>query len=391
MTTTVRIFALSTIIALLLSACSLFSDPGGTNPVLPTPQPTPIPALSMSVTYDTNVTYNAVGQVVTYNYLIGNTSGAPIPGPVTVIDDRVTSITCPDLTLVGDNRDNNLDTNEALSCTGTYTITQLDLNAGSFANTATASASGNNSLAVTTTVTLVQTRALTLAKSADPTTYNSAGENIIYSYVITNSGNVTLGPVQFTVTDDKIGAGAAFNCGGDATILDPNGTVSCSATYITTAADLTAALVTNTASTSDGTTISNPVTATINKGGTSPNPSNLTPGTTIQHQVIGGEWLWQIARCYGADPKQVVLANSQLADPAKILPGITVSVPDIGAGGRTIYGPPCVGTHTVQSGDTWASIAQLYNANALVLQDVNPGALSPGRVLKVPLNSAGNP
>ena len=391
MTTTVRIFALSTIIALLLSACSLFSDPGGNNPIQPTPQPTPIPALSMSVTYDTNVTYNAVGQVVSYSYLIGNTSGAPIPGPITVTDDRVAAITCPELTLVGDNRDNNLDTNEALSCTGTYTITQLDLNAGSFANTATASASGNNSSAVTTTVTLIQTRALTLAKSADPTAYNSAGENIIYSYVITNSGNVTLGPVQFTVTDDKIGASAAFNCGGDATTLDPNATVTCSATYIATDADLTAGLVTNNASASDGTTTSNTITATINKGGTPPNPSNLTPGTTIQHQVIGGEWLWQIARCYGADPKQVVQANSQLANPAKISPGITVSVPNIGAGGRTIYGPPCVGTHTVQSGDTWSSIAQLYNADALVLQDVNSGTLSPGRVLKVPLNSAGNP
>ena len=104
-----------------------------------------------------------------------------------------------------------------------------------------------------------------------------------------------------------------------------------------------------------------------------------------------GEWLWQIARCYGADPKQVVLANPQLPNPAQILPGITVSVPNIGAGGRTIYGPPCVGTHTVQSGETWTSIAQLYNADVLVLQDVNQGVLSTGRVLKIPLNSAGNP
>jgi len=131
------------------------------------------------------------------------------------------------------------------------------------------------------------------------------------------------------------------------------------------------------------------VTATINKG-TVQNPSNLTPGTTIQHQVVSGEWLWQIARCYGADPKQVILHNS-LPNPAYITPGITITVPNIGADGRTIYGPPCVGTHTVQSGETWASIASLYNASVIVLQDVNPGSLSLGRVLKVPLNSAGNP
>lgn len=390
MTTNTRIFSLGLILALLLSACTLFNNTPTVNgtPVQATPQPTPVPALSMTVTFDTSVPYNAVGQVVNYNYAIANTSGLTIAGPVGVTDDRMT-VTCPDVTTIG-NADVNLDVGETINCTGSYSIVQLDLNAGEVKSTATASANGNFSLAVTTTVPLVQTRALTLTKTADPVTFNGAAQNIIYSYVITNSGNVTLGPVQFTVSDDKIGA--AFNCGSDATTIDPGATVSCSATYTTTSADLTAGSVTNSASASDGTTSSNIVTATINSGSAPPpNPSNLTPGSTISHIVAPGEWLWQIARCYGADPKQVVLANPQLPNPAQILPGITVSVPNIGAGGRTIYGPPCVGTHTVQSGETWTSIAQLYNADLLVLQDVNPGVLSTGRVLKVPLNSAGNP
>lgn len=387
MTTNVRIFSLGIIFILLLSACTLFNNnptTPGENPVQPA-QPTPGPGLSMLVSYDTAVPYNAVDQVINYTYAIGNTSGTPLAGPVSVVDDRMT-VTCPDVTTVG-NADGNLDGNETLSCSGSYTIVQLDLNAGSVSNTATASAGGQFSSAVITTVPLIQTRALTLTKSADPTAFNSAGQNIIYSYVITNSGNVTLGPAQFTISDDKIST--AFNCGGDATTLDPNATVTCSATYVTTDADVTASSVTNSASASDGTTSSNIVTATINKGVVQ-NPSNLTPGSTIQHQVVSGEWLWQIARCYGADPKQVILHNS-LPNPAHITPGITVTVPNIGAGGRTIYGPPCVGTHTVQSGETWASIASLYNASVIVLQDVNPGLLSTGRVLKVPLNSAGNP
>jgi len=389
MNTTVRIFALSTIIALLLSACSL-NDPDGSNTTInPNPPVLPVPDMSMSVNYDANITYNTVGQVVNFSYLIGNTSGAPIPGPVSVIDDRVTGITCPDLSLVGDNRDNNLDTNEALTCSGSYAITQLDLNAGSFTNTATASAGGKSSAAIATVVTLTQARALALTKSADPKTYNKAGENIIYSYEIKNSGNVTLGPAQFKVTDDKIGAGAAFNCGDGTTVLEPQGTVSCSATYITTDADVTARLVTNNASATDGTTTSNTISTTINKGSVVVNPSDLTPGTTIQHKVVKGEWLWQIARCYGADPKQVIQANPQLANPAKISPDITVSVPNIGAGGRIIFGPPCVEFHTVLAGDTWASIAQLYNADVQLLQEVNPGTLSPGRILKVPSNSTG--
>jgi LysM repeat protein len=108
----------------------------------------------------------------------------------------------------------------------------------------------------------------------------------------------------------------------------------------------------------------------------------------VQHKVVAGEWLWQIARCYGADPAKTLQANPQLANPRYISPDMTVSVPNIGSVGR-IYGPPCVGTHTVQAGETWASIAQKYNADPFILQTVNANDLSVGRVLKVPLNSAG--
>jgi LysM repeat protein len=387
MTTSFRVFSLGIIVALLLSACNLYNNTPTVNgqPVLQeTPQPTPVPLIGLTVTYDSSVPFNAVNQGINYTYQVTNTSGTPIPGPVAVTDDRVT-VACPEVTTVG-NLDNNLDSNEAITCTGTYTITQLDLNAGSVTNIATASAGGNYSSAVSTTVPLVQTRALTLAKTANPLSYNSANQTITYNYVITNTGNVTLGPVQFTVSDDKVGT--ALKCGANATPLDPTGTVTCSLNYTTTDADVTAGLITNNASASDGTTTSNIVSATIHRGIVS-NPSNLQPGSTIQHQVVAGEWLWQIARCYGADPRQVILSNPQLPNPAQIKPGITVTVPNIGAGGRIIYGPPCITTHTVQSGETWSSIAQLYNADPTILQDVNPGALSPGRVLKVPLNSAG--
>ena len=44
--------------------------------------------------------------------------------------------------------------------------------------------------------------ALTLDKSADVPTYDAVDDVIHYSYVLTNSGNVTL-HAPFTVTDDK--------------------------------------------------------------------------------------------------------------------------------------------------------------------------------------------
>ena len=391
MTTNLRIFSLSIIIVLIVSACNISngtpedtSDPGAQA----LPQAEAIPSLTMIVTH------TRTDQTLNFTYLVGNTSAAAVPGPVTVTDDKV-PVTCPDVTTVG-NGDNNLDPTETVSCTGIYTIIQADLDAGSLTTVATASAGGGSSGPITTTVSLQQTRAMTLAKSADPVTYNNVGDTIIYTYVITNSGEADLGPVQFVVNDDKIGT--VINCGSAGTILLPGGTVNCSASYLIKEADVTAGSVTNSASATDGTTTSNTITTTINRDTAIP-PSNLTPGTTIQHKVVSGEWLWQIARCYGADPKVVVQTNkSQILNPAEISPGITVTVPNIGSD-RDIFGPQpgvdpflnCAPKYTIQSGDTWESIASRYTASSTLLQSVNPGvALLPGNIIRIPINSVGD-
>ena len=111
------------------------------------------------------------------------------------------------------------------------------------------------------------------------------------------------------------------------------------------------------------------------------------PGSTIQHQVAVGEWLIQIARCYGATFDEVRNANPQIADPDFILPSMSITVPRIGSRSK-IYGPPCVTFYNVQNGDTWASIALKYNALEDVLRRVNPGGLVVGKPAKIPLNSA---
>jgi ELWxxDGT repeat protein len=113
------------------------------------------------------------------------------------------------------------------------------------------------------------------------------------------------------------------------------------------------------------------------------------PGTTITHNVLVGEWLLQIARCYGANFKALVAANPQIPNPNVIFAErTTVKVPNIGSDGYP-YGPPCVVFHTVKSGDTWQSIATQYNANVQVMQAANPGVttLSAGIKIKVPRNS----
>ena len=121
-----------------------------------------------------------------------------------------------------------------------------------------------------------------------------------------------------------------------------------------------------------------------------PNPSPapvLQRGATIQHVVTPGESLLQIARCYGVDFEQLRTANPQIRDPKIFLPGMTVTVPNIGSAGE-IYGPPCVAYYIVQSGDTWQSIANLYNADLAVLRAINKNAaLEVGQFLIIPSSS----
>jgi LysM repeat protein len=217
-------------------------------------------------------------------------------------------------------------------------------------------------------------------------TYNQVNQVITYTYVILNNGNVTLsGP--FTVADDKV---ATVNCTQPAdNLLSPNKEMSCTSSYSIVQDNLNTDSVTNNAIASNGTTTSNIATATINKTSAGAAPSTtLVSGTDVTHRVENGEWLWQIARCYGANPRDVINANRQLYNPSDIPAGITVTVPDIGSAG-TIYGPPCISWHTVASGDTWDSIAQHYGADANLLREANSRGLIPGdkvRVLVGPYN-----
>jgi uncharacterized repeat protein (TIGR01451 family) len=326
----------------------------------------------------------AVGQVIKYTHTVKNTGAAAVTGPV-----AVTGAVCPELVSVG-NLDANFDAGETFACASEYTVTQADLDRGSVATITTATVSGINSNAVTTTITKALPAVLNLTKTANPVTFDKVGQVITYTYVIMNSGTAPLGPAQFIVTD--AGISAPINCGDAAASIAPAATLTCTAPYTITQADMDAGSVSTGATASGGgAAVSPSVSTTVTKGTAvvdTPSNSNLTAGSTIQHRVVIGEWVWQIARCYGADPAKVLQANSQLRNPGYISPDTTITVPNIGSISK-IYGPPCVGTHTVQSGDTWDSIALKYNADATILKMVNKNTLTIGQTLTVPLNSAG--
>ncbi|HYC93431.1 MAG TPA: DUF11 domain-containing protein [Thermoanaerobaculia bacterium] len=107
------------------------------------------------------------------------------------------------------------------------------------------------------------TTGLTLDKSVSPMTYAAPGETLNYSYLVTNSGFAPLeGPV--TVTDDKatVTCPAVTTVGDLDNFLDPSESITCTASYLTTAGDVTALSVTNTATATVDGVSSNSDTAT---------------------------------------------------------------------------------------------------------------------------------
>ena len=145
-----------------------------------------------------------------------------------------------------------------ITCTASYTVTQADLDSGSVTNVASASNGTITSPTDTETVDRGAAPALTIVKTATPTTYDGGGAVVSYSYLVTNSGNVTLsGP--FTVSDDK-----ASDESCPATVsLAPGASITCTASYTITQADLDSGSVTNVASASNGTVTSATDTATV--------------------------------------------------------------------------------------------------------------------------------
>ncbi|HSA99792.1 MAG TPA: LysM domain-containing protein [Anaerolineales bacterium] len=389
--------SLSLLILLVLAACNL----GGASPNTITGETSP---LRLVVRTHTGAnTFNQAGEVIAYDYVITNTGTSRLAGPA-LVTDPPRQVSCPDVTTVG-NGDIYLDLDETLTCASSYTVTQTDVTTGSIIDVAKANVGGVDSNQTGVTLTRGASPAsstLVLTKTASSQTYGQVGQIITYNYTIVNTGTTPLGPTQFVITDNKLSA--PLNCGPAATTLAPNQPVTCSFQYTITQADVAAPSLTNSATASGAgqtsaaatTTVTNLTVAALTQTANAlqtatlaPSPSNLAPGSTIQHQVAVGEWLIQIGRCYGASFEDVRNANPQIADPDFILPSMVVTVPRIGSAGK-IYGPPCITFHTVQSGDTWASIAQRYNADIAVLQHVNQAfSLTAGTVLKIPLNSAG--
>ncbi|MHC5903963.1 DUF7507 domain-containing protein [Streptomyces sp. S6] len=220
------------------------------------------------------------GDTVTYSYQVTNT------GEVPVTDPRINessfsgtgsrpSASCPTGTVgVG----------ASVTCSVTYTATQADIDAGRVSNTATATAtppsgmSAPTSNSSTATVTVAQNPALTVQKTVAETGDLNAGQTLHYSFRVTNTGNVTLGSTRINETAFT-GSGGTPSVTCENVALAPGTSLSCSATYTVTQADVDAGSISNTATaTGNPPNNGNPVTSSPS---TAVVPFNARPALTV--------------------------------------------------------------------------------------------------------------
>lgn len=193
----------------------------------------------------------AAGDEVTYAFQVTNTGDVDLTD-LALADDftppggtgPLSAISC----LATD-----LAVGEATDCAATYGVVQADLDAGVITNTATAKAIDPTGQAVdsaeaTAAVTATPSPpALELIKTASPMAITAAGEEIVYAYKVTNTGGVTLSNVAVTDVFTSGGTGPLSPISCVDTVLAPQQTTTCTATYTTVAADLGSGGIDNTA------------------------------------------------------------------------------------------------------------------------------------------------
>ena len=180
-----------------------------------------------------------VGDVITYTVTVANTGNVTVKE--VVLDDSL--VTLPE----SDAKVGTLAPNDSKTITYTYTVVQADVDEGRIDNTITATGKDNKGKTLTTTdnaeVTTVEADPeLTVEKSADPASEVEVGDEVTYTVVVTNSGNVTikeivLGDSLVTLpeSDAKVGT------------LAPEGTKTITYTYTVTQADVDKGKIDNTA------------------------------------------------------------------------------------------------------------------------------------------------
>jgi uncharacterized repeat protein (TIGR01451 family) len=193
------------------------------------------PAVSI-VKASTTTTVTTAGQTVPYTFTVTNTGDVTIT-EIAVSDPTTAGATCPQTTL---------DPGISTICTATHTVTATDLDSGQLVNTATVTGTRPTGppipavLSNTVTIPAAQSPSLSIVKSTTTTQATAAGQVARFTFLVTNTGNVTMSDI--VVSDPNV---ELVDC--PQTTLAARASMTCTANYTITAADVTAGHAINTA------------------------------------------------------------------------------------------------------------------------------------------------
>ncbi|MCL2781977.1 MAG: hypothetical protein FWD74_10935, partial [Actinomycetia bacterium] len=195
---------------------------------------------------------SAVGDKVDYTFVVRNTGNVTLTG-VGVVDHPVTPAGPLDAAPVCDAT--TLAPSASTTCRASYTVTQDDLDAGSVKDTAVAQGNPpgggspvgsdpSNEVDVPVTG---RAPGLSVVKSSSTTSVSAVGDKVDYTFVVTNTGNVTLSGI--TVEDRPVAPASALDAAPNCpvTTLKPGASTTCTASYTVTQDDLDAGGVKDTA------------------------------------------------------------------------------------------------------------------------------------------------
>ena len=238
----------------------------------------PAPGISIAKSITSAGPYDSVGDAIAYNILVTNTGNVALTNIVVTDPGANSAPVCPATTLaVGAN----------MTCTALHSVSLVDLNAGSFTNTATATSTEAGPVSSSATATMAQLPALGVIKTLTPVDHFSVGQILSYTIVATNTGNVTLNAVTITDPNAVLGTCTPSNPAN----LAPGGTITCAATHTITIGEILSLAFSNTATATSGAlSVNSTVNSTFNpsmalsKTVTSSGPYTL--GDTIDYSIV---------------------------------------------------------------------------------------------------------
>ena len=386
------------------------TPPSGASAITSTPSSVTTPMYVNALTVSNSVSsssVSAVGANTVFTTVVTNGGNTTLTG-VNLVDTLASPAgPTPDSASCTVNQPTTLAPGASYSCTANYAAKQADLDNGKIvltsAVTGTNPQSATVSGATSSTVLTAQTPGMSVTSSAAPTRVTAAGQTVVFSFAVTNTGNVTVNGIAINDSfSSPAGPVPTITC--TTTTLAPNASTTCtSANYTVLQADITAGQVLNTA-TAQGTSAGGAtVTSAASSVSVVANPPVISFAPTAgevgvafsqQPTVTGGDSPFSWAISAGSLPSGVTLNAStglisgtptasgnfsftlKATDSKSVAATKTVSLV-IAALPTFTFGSPA----TPQVGISYSTVLSVSGGTGPVVWSISTGTLPPGLTL----------